>query len=163
MGIAQIISRLFQVITSAGSMQQLSYYADSDPIAAASFAASEVKVGVATAVLIISFCAFAQCARLSVHLSFCFRVASNTSGDLLEALRSELVALTHRVSVFFTVGIRLIYLFFIMIAWCLGITAFLCFFVIIMGLIVLSDYIPAKVSHEQFERAEKTAMRIAHG
>jgi hypothetical protein len=70
MGIAQMLARLFQLITSASSMRQLDSYSNADPIAAVSFAAPEVKVGIATAVLIVSFCAFAQCTRISVHLSF---------------------------------------------------------------------------------------------
>ena len=99
-------------------MQQIEKYTDTDPIGAQSFTSPELKVAVATAVLLISFGAFAQCARLSVHLSFMFRVAPATEGrEIWLPLRQELIAMTHRVSVYFTVCIRLIFLFFILVSW----------------------------------------------
>ena len=96
----QVLARLFEIITQASALDQINSYALADPIGSTSFASAEVKVGLASAILLISFGAFAQCARLSVHLSFMFRVAPCAENrDLGLPLRNELIAMTHRVSV----------------------------------------------------------------
>jgi hypothetical protein len=154
-GLGQVLGRLFVIITDQSSLNQISKNTSSDPIGSISFTSPEIKVGLATAILLISFGAFAQCARLSVHLSFMFRVAQTVQGKSLgQALRAELIAMTHRVSVYFTVGIRLMFLFMILISWCCGITAMLIFFVVVMLLIAWSDYLPTKLSSKQFEKAD---------
>lgn len=156
-----MLGRLFTIITQQSSLDQIAKYTSSDPIGANSFTSPETKVGLATAILLISFGAFAQCARLSVHLSFMFRVASCTEGKQLgQALRAELISMTHRVSVYFTVGIRLIYLFMILISWCMGITVMLIFFVVVMLLMAWSDYMPTKLSSQQLEKANAVTNRL---
>lgn len=154
-GLGQVLGRLFLILVDQYSLNQIEKYTSSDPIGSTSFTAPEIKVGLATAILLISFGAFAQCARLSVHLSFMFRVAPAADGkELGQILRAELIAMTHRVSVYFTVGIRLIFLFFILISWCMGITVMLIFFVVIMLLMAWSDYMPTKLSSKQFEKVD---------
>lgn len=57
-------------------------------------------------------------------------------------LREELIALTHRVSLYFTMGIRSLYLFFMLLTWCVGITTFLAFSAVVLILLVFSDFVP---------------------
>lgn len=160
-GLGQVLGRLFVIITDQSSLNQIDKYTSSDPIGANSFTSPETKVGLATAILLISFGAFAQCARLSVHLSFIFRVASCTEGKQLgQALRAESIAMTHRVSVYFTVGIRLIFLFMILISWCMGITVMLIFFVVVILLMAWSDYMPTNVSSRQLEKTNAATDRL---
>jgi uncharacterized membrane protein len=160
-GLGQVLGRLFGIITDQAALNQINKYTSSDPIGSDSFTSPEIKVGLATGTLLISFGAFAQCARLSVHLSFMFRVVPCTEGRQLgQALRAELIAMTHRVSVYFTVGIRLLYLFMILISWCLGITPMLSFFVVVMLLVAWSDYMPTKLSSEQFKKTNVGTNRL---
>lgn len=128
-GLGQVLGRIFVILTTDENLQKIAYYGSVDPISSpSSFAAPEVKAGLATAVLLLSFGAFAQSARLAVHMSFMFRVAPVAKGDRLKIqLQRELIEMTHRVSVTFTTGIRLVFLFAILSAWCMGVTAFAVF------------------------------------
>jgi uncharacterized membrane protein len=128
-------------------MAQVAYYSTQDPISNGSFASPQLKMGLSTAVLMLSFAAFAECARLSVHMSFMFRVVSSSRGYELELpLQDELVAMTHRVSIFFTAGLRLFFLFMVMVSWGMGITAMLCMSVVVFSMLVWSDYMPARLT-----------------
>lgn len=147
----QVLGRLLQIITTPFAMQQLDYYVGFDPIAPVSFASPAVKVGLCISVLLLSFGAFAQSARLAVHMSFMLRVAPQLSEykrHLEVPLREELVALTHRVSLCFTLALRLLFLWGILLAWCFGITAFVIFGTIVMSLVAVSDFIPTQAAGE---------------
>lgn len=145
--LVQVLSRMIPLVTTESSMAQVAYYSTQDPISVCSFASPQLKMGLSTAVLMLSFAAFAECARLSVHMSFMFRVVSSSQGYELELpLQDELVAMTHRVSIFFTAGLRLFFLFMVMVAWGMGITAMLCMSVVVFSMLVWSDYMPARLT-----------------
>lgn len=144
MALSQIISRIYAVIGDPRIMDQYARYANADPIAKGSFAAPEVKLGIALAILIFSFIADAESARLAVHMGFLIRVTPGVKGKrLYSPLRSECKALTQRASIWFTTCVRLLFLHFITYSWLFGVTAFLIFSIIMLLLLAWSDYVPA--------------------
>ena len=145
----QVLGRLLAIIFDPAAMHQIDTYVSLDPIAPDSFCSSEVKMGLSIAALLISLGTFAQSARLAVHLSFLFRVApllSQRTRHLEVPIRQELVAMTHRVSLYFTLGIRLLFLWAILLAWCFGITTFVVFAAVVLALLAMSDFIPAQAA-----------------
>jgi hypothetical protein len=143
MALSQIISRLYEVVAAPENMEQYARYASADPIAGGSFAAPQVILGIALAILILSLASDAEAARLAVHLGFMLRVIPASKGKgLHHPLRQEVALLTQRASLWFTISIRLLFLHFITYSWVFGVTAFLIFGSIMLAMIVWSDYVP---------------------
>jgi len=168
----QVLGRLIAVVTTASAMEQINYYISGDPISPRSFSSPQVKVGLSMAALLLSFGAFAQAARLAVHMSFMIRVASTMARhrkQLELPLRAELIAMTHRVSLYFSLGLRLLFLWAVLLSWCVGITAFLIFASVVLFLLAMSDFMPTADAKEhagdgaQDAAAEETARRLADG
>lgn len=143
MGVSQIMARLIQVWYDTASLQQIEAMTASDPVAPRSFASPSIRIGLAIMTLQLALAAFANAARLAIHLTFVLRVVAGGADVGGGApLRREAIALVHRVSLYFSVGVRASLAFALFLAWTAGVTTFLCFGVPMLALIAWSDYIP---------------------
>lgn len=106
-----LVAQLLNILTDAARIQQLEVFGEADPISGGSFIMSpQVKVSLALGSLFASFLVFAQCVRIAVYLGYLIRVVpSNPSINL--PLKDDTVILMQRASLYFTIGLRLLYMF----------------------------------------------------
>lgn len=126
--------------------KQLSNFVMPKPAAAAGgspVAAPELKVGIGLGLLFLSLMFYAQSARGSIHLGFVVRVMP-THPHIDIPLRDEAILLVHRTSLYFSIGLRILYLFFPTFFWTMGTTPFLVSMVVVIVALTYMDQLPSR-------------------
>lgn len=145
MGMGQIQGRLVSIMVTDSNLVTIAELARQDPITGPNpgWASPQAKVAVPFAATLLSLLCFGQAVRLAVHLGFLIRVKGVYKHTDLP-LREEIVAMTERCSLYFTCGLRSLYLFIAMVWWMLGTTALLIGNVVVLLLLAWSDRVHVK-------------------
>ncbi|GAB4814085.1 hypothetical protein N2152v2_001131 [Parachlorella kessleri] len=130
-------------MTTQSQLDTLEYFASQDPMTgpSGSFAPAYARVAVSFGFTLLSLLFFAQ----GVH----------KDTDL--PLREEIIVMTERCSLYFTLGLRSIYGFIAFVWWWLGTTPLLVSSVTVILLLFLSDQVPARSEDAQPKGMEKYA------
>lgn len=140
-----LLSTMLNLLTDPQRLEQMQLFALQDPLTGGEpLLSPAVKVGLALATLFLSFLTFAACVRLAVHLSFLIRVIPNHPAINLP-LREETILLMQRASLYFTVGLRMLYAF-VPLAFYMatGPTAFLVATALVLVALLALDTVPAR-------------------
>ncbi|KAL4430691.1 hypothetical protein ABPG75_005947 [Micractinium tetrahymenae] len=164
MGMAQIMGRLVVVMVSEANLQTIAALCCKDPMTGPneSWAAPEVKVAVPFGATLLSLLCFGQSVRLAVHIGFSIRVQGVGGGKRDGGKRDredghedgirlddEVVVMVQRAELYFTLGLRFLYLFIATIFWVLGITALLVSCLTVLVLLVMSDMLLVPVRRDR--------------
>lgn len=121
---AGLASTLIQVLTDTGRQQRLADYARVDPISDGQLLSSGAKLGIALGILFLAIMAFAQSIRLAVHVGFTVRVVASDPARYV-TLMYHCFTFLRRSSLYFAIGLKLIFATAPVILYVLGPTAFL--------------------------------------
>jgi len=154
-----IFAAIVSMLVNAGAIEQLQYYASSDPISEGnSFASTQLKLLLALASLIISIILLVQSVRLSIHLGFLLQTAtsdevdSNGDGTISKNRMAHLMSqhasnMMGRASFYFSTGLRFFFLFFPPFMWAFGALPLLLTTVIEIAMLVAMDVLPCEDEH----------------
>lgn len=160
MGMAQIMGRLVVIMVSESNLQTIAVLCRKDPMTGPneSWAPPEVKVAVPFGATLVSLLCFGQSVRLAVHIGFSIRVQGVNAGKRDQRRRDqedgmhlsdEVVVMVQRAELYFTLGLRFLYLFIATIFWVLGITPLLVSCLTVLVLLVVSDVLLVPVRHDR--------------
>ncbi|KAI3433765.1 hypothetical protein D9Q98_003572 [Chlorella vulgaris] len=150
MGMAQIMGRLVLIMVSDSNLATIEELAKMDPMTGPtpSWAPAYVRVAVPFGATLVSLLCFAQAVRLAVHVGFQVRVigvsVGKHAGERSEEevlLEDGTVCMVQRCELFFTLGLRFLYLFIGTIFWVLGTTALLVSSFTVLLMLALSDIV----------------------
>ncbi|PRW57444.1 hypothetical protein C2E21_4037 [Chlorella sorokiniana] len=108
--IVPLASTLINVLTDDGKIATINKYAGVDPISDDMLLSAPVKLGICLAILFLAIMALAQSCRLGVHIGYLVRVVASDP-PAHKALGSHLVPIMQRSSLYFAIGLRLLFVF----------------------------------------------------
>jgi len=142
---ATLISQLLNILTDPARLEQIQKFNLSDPISGGeSLLSPAVRVALALAALFLSLLTFSQNVRISVHLGFLIRIVPSHR-NLHLPLMDETIVLMQRTSLYFTLGLRLMYSFVPLVFYmALGATALLISTCLLMLALFFLDTVPKR-------------------
>lgn len=157
MGVSQVIGRLITIMVTQENLDTITRLASRDPIVGSKlWAPSYIRVAVPLGASLLCLLLFGQAVRLSIHLGYAIRVA----GVRLEwrnppFLELEITAMIRRCELYFTLGLRSMYLFIATIFWTLGPTALLVSSSTVLSMLVISDQMWFKLEEKMSTHQKK--------
>lgn len=145
---ALLAAQVILLITDGARLDQIKSFAKSDPISPdTQFLSPQSKLGIALGVVFLSLLSMTQTVRLSVHLSYLLRAVS---ADAKRAARLSKVAfaINRRASLFFSLGLRLLYIFFPLFLYVLGPLALLIATLVELVAVFFMDLTPDEAAYE---------------
>lgn len=118
--ITYLAAQLILLVTDAARLSQVANYSNGDPISGGDpWMPPQAKLAISLGILFLSLLAMTQCVRLSVHLAYLIRAAPV---DETRQRRFQKLAFTvnKRSSLYFSLGLRLLYVFFPLFLYIIG-------------------------------------------
>ncbi|RMZ52511.1 hypothetical protein APUTEX25_003654 [Auxenochlorella protothecoides] len=160
---AQLASRTLAIMTNPEQLQQVAMFGNDDPITGdgKSIASPQFKLALALGTLLLSVMCLAQFVRFSLHLMFVIQVVAGNPIKYSHLLKLTRVFIK-RSSMYFSLGLRFLFLFLPAIMWILGVTALLITTVIEVGIMLAMDIVPVDGSwlaeHEALRAADEAEL-----
>ncbi|KAK2079226.1 hypothetical protein QBZ16_002917 [Prototheca wickerhamii] len=149
---AQLAQRTLAVLTNTMYLNSVRELGKSDPIAGGnSIASPQVKLGLAFGTLLLCIMCLAQFVRFSLHQMYIMQVIASDPRRYAHLLKLSRV-FVHRSSIYFSLGLRFLFLFAPAIMWCVGPLALLITTVLQTGIMFALDLVPVSEDWLQTEQ-----------